>query len=115
MKSELSFLLELALDDAIPKEVKSRVVARIRDVERNYTQVTEVHKITPRKPNYQVSTTTIQAPSMERIMEQNPDLIQKTPTPVTPQAAEALAYRQRLLAGAAKEKPEGGRTAPRKA
>lgn len=55
-----------------------------------------------------------QAPSMQRIMAQNPDLIPAPPKPKTPAAAAALAARQNLINGAGNEKPEEGRRAPRK-
>lgn len=113
MKSELSFLLELVLDDSIPKPIKTRLVARIKDVEKAYAggernMVSDV----PRRAQPAVVQT--QAPSMQRIMERNPDLVPKPPTPETPAAAAALAARQALLMNAGNEKPEPGRRSPRK-
>jgi hypothetical protein len=55
-----------------------------------------------------------QSPSMQRIMQQNPDLIPRVAPPVTPAAAQALAARQALIMSAGKEKPEDGRTSKRK-
>ncbi len=114
MKSELSFLLELALDDEVPKPIKTKVVQRIRDVEKTYggdgpLPVKVQKKAYPISPNL-----AHQAPSTQRILEQNPDLIPKAPVPVTREAAEALNHRQALINGALNEKPEKGRTSPRK-
>lgn len=54
-----------------------------------------------------------QAPSMQRIIQANPDII-KPPVPVTPAAAAALQQRAKLMQGALNEKPEEGRNSPRK-
>lgn len=113
MKSELSFLLELVLDDQIPRPVKTRLVARIRDVEKNYCATPQV---VSRGIKAQISSPIVasQSPSMQKLMADNPDLIPKSSVPVTAQAAGALAQRQALINNALKEKPEAGRTSPRK-
>lgn len=66
---------------------------------------------TPRIPIQQDEITSIQSPSMQRIMASNPDLV-KPPTPVTTAAAQALAARQALLESRG---AEPGRKSPRKA
>lgn len=127
MKSELSFLLDLILDDQIPKPVKTRLLSRIRDVEKNYATVATQATNIPRGTRAQINSPIIaaQSPSMQRLMDQNPDLIPAPPVPtyaeitaqmvpVTAQAAGALAQRQALMNNALKEKPEAGRTGPRK-
>lgn len=111
MKSELSFLLELVLDDSIPKPIKTRLVARVRDVEKNYSGSTQpvVSRGTKAAP-----IVAAQSPSMQKIMEQNQDLIPKVAPPVTAAAAQALAARNALLFTADKDKPEPGMTSKRK-
>lgn len=116
MKSELSFLLELVLDDEVPKPIKLKMVARIREVEKNYAQTVLPQPAVPRgtKPGIITPIIAAQSPSMQQLMAQNPDLIPKPPQPVTAEAAQALANRQAKILGAANEKPEPGRTSPRK-
>lgn len=56
-----------------------------------------------------------QSPSMQRLMAQNPDLIPKPPVPATPQAAEALQKRQKLISDRMNgTDTEGKRGSPRK-
>lgn len=111
MKSELSFLLELILDEQVPQPVKARLVRRVQEVEKNYTaQPTQTvsRKIT----NNPV--VAAQSPSMQRVMEQNPDLIPKAPIPENAATAAALQQRQAMINVALSGKEEKGRTAPRK-
>lgn len=116
MKTERVFLMELFLDDELPKKIKLKIKDRFQELEDgpHYTAM----KIDPTSlPAIQglgaqlESAMMKQSPSMQRIMAQNPDLI-KPPTPVTPAAAQALARRQELLNSAGKE--EKGSTRPRK-
>ena len=129
MKSELSFLTDLFLNDEVPSPIKKIIAVRIKEVEKELTQPT-VSRGTP----LVVGTTgvfnglsdgrdqfgsggggpPVQAPSMLKIMAQHPDLIPQPPQPKTAAAAMALQERQKLINGAGKEKPESGRTAPRK-
>ena len=116
MKSELSFLLELVLDETIPKPIKTRLVARIRDVEKAFEgtrSIPQKAKVT-QSNNPQVA---IQALSTQRLMEQHPDLVPqaKPPQPVTPAAAQALAQRQAMINAAINGKEDKERTSPRKA
>lgn len=113
MKSELSFLLELALDDTVPKPIKERVVTRIREVERTIEGIRPVPQKTKggTSSNPQIE---IQAPSTQRIMAANPDLIPRPPVPVTPLAASALADRQAKINAVINGQEEKGAKFPRK-
>lgn len=114
MKSELSFLLDLVLDEELPKPLKTKLVARIRDVEKNCGFSPPPTSTKAPKNQIQPDIVAKQSPSMQRIMEANPDLVPKMPQPVTAAAANALASRAALLATVGKEKPEPGRSGPRK-
>jgi len=119
MKSELSFLLDLVLDDQTPGPMRAKLVARVREVEKNYAQdVTPrvVSRGTKQIPAAMANQPVVaaQSPSMQRLMADNPDLIPRPPVPVTSAAAEALAKRQAIMNGALSEKPEPGRKSPRK-
>ena len=110
MKSELSFLLELILDEATPQPIKTKLVRRVQEVEKNYTAGPQ--QIVPRGiTKSQAPIVAAQSPSMQRMMADNPDLIPKAPVPVTAEAAKALADRAALLSGA---KSDEKRTSPRK-
>lgn len=122
MKSELSFLTDLFLNDEVPSPIKKVIAGRIKEVEKELTQptvprgaiVTSGYAQTADTRTTGVITITNQAPSMQKIMAQNPDLIPTPPKPVTTAAALALQERQKLINGAGSEKPEDGRRAPRK-
>ncbi len=110
MRTERTFLMELFLDDDLPKPIKIKIKERFEEME-----AVPVHTsgyMTTRGPELTTAASN-QSPSMQRIMQQNPDLI-RPPQPVTPAAAQALAKRQALLQSAGSEKPESGRKAPRK-
>lgn len=107
MKSEVAWLMEAFLEEDYKK---LRVMIKDRMAE-----VTESLTPAPRYAPDVERVVAAQPPSMQRIMQQNPDLIPKVAPPVTPAAAAALAARQALIEGAGKSKPEQGRTGPRKA
>lgn len=113
MRTELSFLMELFLSDEIPKPIKVMVAERIREVESSLNAPTvklSGRAEIPHNVPYNVPRETLsaQAPSMQKIMEANSDLI------VTPAATAALQHRANLIKNALNEKPESGRTSPRK-
>lgn len=114
MRTERTFLMELFLDDDMPKPIKIKIKERFEELEDNATNFTPPHLTR----GHAVATTDAaivgQSPSMQRLMQQNPDLIPRPPTPVTPAAAQALAARQALINSAGNEKPENGRRGPRK-
>jgi len=113
MISELSFMLELIVDETVPAELKPRFVKRVKEIEKNYT--TQPQVIVPRgTTKAQASVIAAQSPSMQRLMEQNPDLIPKPPVPETREAARALNARQALINGAMKGDDKEKRTSPRK-
>lgn len=104
--------MDLFLNDEVPQAIKKLVADRIREVEGSFTKpalapmthFVSTHNYPPQE--------TRQAPSMQKIMEQNPDLI--PPAPVTQAAVQALQSRAKLIQGRENEKPEPGRTGPRK-
>ncbi len=113
--------MDLFLDDEVPQPIKKKLAVRMREVEKNlvspgYVSTGPPQYRTPQKTSIQTSSPiiTTQSPSMQRIMEANVDLIPKPPVPTTAEAAQALSKRQQILNGAANEKPEPGRTSPRK-
>lgn len=117
MKSEIAWLMEAFLEED-PKKIRVMIKDRMAEVtdslvapapKRHHVQEAQ-HYI----PDVE-RVISVQPPSMQRIMQNNPDLIPKPPVPVTPAAAQALAAREALLKGANKDKPEQGRTGPRKA
>jgi len=115
MKSELSFLLELILDETTPNNIKAKLVSRVKEVEKNYTaQPASIQRV----PRGAITTSNpvvaAQSPSMQRVMADNPDLIPKIPPPVTAAAANALAQRAALINGAVKGDDKEKRTSPRK-
>lgn len=125
MNTELGFLMELFLDDELPKTTRAKIKDRIKEVEASlapkhfvpeefrHFETTTAAKSAGLPPT-EGSIIARQAPSMQRLMQNNPDLIPRPPIPVTPAAAQALAARQALINGAMSEKPEPGRKSPRK-
>lgn len=111
MNSELTFLMELFLEDELSKTLKLKIVDRIREIEQRAFNAQST------RPDLMVNQTAHtqpglanQAPSTQRLLAQHPDLI--PPAPVTPAASEALRKRQESLMMAGRE--EKGRTSPRK-
>lgn len=113
MQSELSFLMDLFLDEELPKNIKIKIKERIKEVENHLMMPIQVG-LGARLPIPQSAQVTDQAPSMQRLMQANPDLIPKTPEPVTAAAAQALAQRQSMINDALKAGPESGRKSARK-
>ncbi len=120
MKSELSFLLELILDETTPKPIKAKLVKRVQDVEKNYTthpvqNVPRGTKSFPQMAVPNVPIVAVQSPSMQKMMANNPDLIPQavapiTPAvPVTPQAAQALQARQQMIFNKKKKEMDVGK------
>jgi hypothetical protein len=108
MKSELSWLIDLVLMDGCPQDIRKLASSRIREVEKCLS----IEKVVvPRGTNTTAgviapanSLIATQAPSMQRIMMENPDLIPKAtqstalpPQPTTPAAAMALSQRQEMI------------------
>lgn len=118
MKSELSFLLELILDETTPQPIKTKLVRRVQEVEKNYTTqpMQNVPRGTKQAPIPNVPIVAAQSPSMQRMMANNPDLIPQavaapvTPAvPVTPQAAQALQARQQMMFNKKKKEMDAGK------
>ena len=119
MQTELSFLIELLLHHKLEGKSKDLIQQRIQDVEARLSSL-KFHEM---KHSSAVASQNpviaMQAPSTQRIMERNPDLIQAPTAPVpvdeiaqTPVAMAALQSRQEALANAGKI--EKGRDRPRK-
>ena len=112
MKSELSFLLELILDEQTPQLIKTKLVKRVQEVEKNYSSLPQ--QTVPRGTKATLPVLSVQAPSMQRVMQDNPDLIPKPPVAVTASAASALAHRQALINGAVNGDNDKDRKSARK-
>lgn len=119
MKSEIAWLMEAFLEEDA-KKVRVMIKDRMAEVTDSLTAPVAYRTsgYLTTTPNAQLENATIsisaQSPSMQRIMQSNPDLIPKVAPPVTPAAAQALAARQALIMGAGKDKPDEGRKSPRK-
>lgn len=119
MKSEIAWLMEAFLEED-PKKVRIMIKDRMAEVTQNLTAqppvVVRGHRVTHSDVENAFiegpigTIVSSQSPSMQRIMQQNPELIPRAPEPVTPAAAQALIARQELLNGSANK----GRTSPRK-
>lgn len=117
MKSEISFLLDLILDEELSPAVQKLCRRRIRDLESNVVSRPIVATQTP----IRVNTGAVQAPSTQRLLD---EMASQTGAPVpiepvthiaqTAQAAAAMAARQSAINIAISGKPEAGRTSPRK-
>ena len=112
LKSELSFLMDLFLSDDVPTPIKKLVADRIREVEGALTKDAQQPMGVVR--NVSAGTAPLQSPSMQRIMAAHPDVPVIAVEPATPAAAEALAKRAAIINGREREKPEAGRSSPRK-
>lgn len=112
--------MDLFLTEEIPISLKKTIAERIREVEENLMAKPvpvfqpyireQGNKNVPRETNE-----VPQAPSMQRIMAAHPEVpVVTAPAPQTPAAALALQQRAELLKRSLSDKPEPGRTAPRK-
>lgn len=108
--SELSFLIDLLLNHKLSKDVKALVSERIKLIENQKAQSHMfAHPIQA----------AIQSPStlanLARDMNQVGGLaIGAAPVPVTAPVAQALVSRQQAIQAAMSDKPEVGRSSPRK-
>lgn len=104
--SELSFLLDLLLNEKLSIKVKTKLTERIKEIESRMGQPPIVHRIIP----------SAQAPSTQKILDEmamNPQPVE-APQANTFATAQALQSRQQAIAIAASGKPEAGRSSPRK-
>ena len=103
MKTERVFLMELFLDDKLPKEIKVKIKDRFQELEEAPARAEQWNLNRPAQNHVTALGNDIspgvatQSPSMQRLMAQNPDLIPKPPVPTTPAAAQALAQRAELM------------------
>lgn len=112
--------MDLFLSDDVPTPIKKLVADRIREVEgalisvptTNYGEQGNRQATGP--VGIATQPTSQQSPSMQRIMAAHPDVQVVTAAPSTAAAAEALAKRAAIINHRGNEKPEPGRTSPRK-
>jgi hypothetical protein len=99
MVSDIVFLIRLAKHKDMPEKFTDMILKRIDELEKNYSTVPQavVSRGTPQRVAGLPPAVAVQSPSMQRLMEQNPDLIPKPPVPVTGAAAMALNDRQKML------------------
>ena len=115
--SELSFLIDLLLNEKLTKSVKDKIAERIKFVEENVnvTPIRAAQALPPPK----VINGAVQSPSTVAAMERqlaNPTAPPDQPPVVvaSPAAANAIASRNQALNASFSGKPEPGRTSPRK-
>jgi len=111
--------MDLFLNEDVPGPIRTLIAKRIREVEASITApAIVVPRGTPSQPVITAPPAPIgiaqQSPSMQRIMQSHPEVPVTLATPVTPAASEALQKRADIINGRLKEKPEAGRTGPRK-
>ena len=136
--TELSFLIDLLVNEKLSKTVKEKVVARIKDVELLQT-ATPVLKSVPNFIGYQQPIASGQSPStiaaMQRHAAQLPQEASVELSPISQTnvhqvvadppaqqgvvvaslaAAQAIQSRDTAVAAALSGRPEKGRTSPRK-
>lgn len=111
MKSELSFLMDLFLNDDVQAPIKKLVADRIREVESALNCAPQQAAGIVRSA---AAPTSLQSPSMQRIMAAHPDVPINAVEPSTPAAAAALQQRAAIINARGNEKPEAGRSNPRK-
>lgn len=109
MISERTFLMKLFARDDATKDMREMIIKRCEELDEAPPEFTRP------VPNYTVTTNSpviaSQAPSMQRLMQQHPDIMVQLPQPTTQAAAQALAARQALLES---KGVEVGRKSPRK-
>lgn len=117
--TELSFLIQLLLNDKLPLEIKKEVAERIKEVE---ATLIVTHIPPPYRPQVIpppvsfIRTTTDQAPSTQKILDE----MAMNPVPVapvlasSPVAAQALSARNESIRKGMSGRPEPGRTSPKK-
>ena len=91
--TELSFLLELFLNHKLPKATKTAITERIATI--------QTHTQAPMLSRQGIAATAPTGPIVTQVAQ-------------TPAAAEAVAARERAIQAAMSDKPEQGRTSPRK-
>jgi hypothetical protein len=144
MRSELSFLVDLFLREEVPASLKKELAERLKEIEAQMEAIAQPRITVPRgTPLKEIeaqmeaiaqSRITVprgtpqpvivdaslppnavqQSPSMQRLMQQHPDVPVVIAQPTTPAAAMALQQRAELLRKGMSEKPEPGFSAKRK-
>lgn len=129
--TELSFLLELILDDEVPAAIKIKLKKRIKVVEASMTTSAAPLMNRVNMPVVNSFTQNAAIPLPPELQGQSPSTVAKLlgadlpfkapsapPQPAvvaqTLAAAQAMASRQETIANAMSGKPEKGRTSPRK-
>lgn len=109
--SELSFLIDLLLNEKLSKSVRTKIAERVKEVEVKFA-APPVFTMGPTLPPPKVINGALQAPSTVAAMERH--AAEAPPVVASPVVANALMERERALAAATSGKPEAGRTSPRK-
>lgn len=124
--TELSFLIELLLEHELGKETKTLIKERIREIQdysdiRTSSSVKGTLLVHSRDPTAQAPSILAKYPDLgsgmvDKPLSTDPDI---HPIPLeaiakTPEAAKALADRQRMIAQSMSGKVEPGRTSPHK-
>lgn len=118
MKSEIAWLMEAFLEEDF-KKLRVMLTKRMAEVTENLTRLPVMVQPTSGVTSASLGQYTHQAgiatqsPSMQRIMAQNPDLVQQI-VPVSPAAAQALQARAQAIENAVNPKDEEKRKSPRK-
>ncbi len=112
--TELSFLLDLLLNEKLSKSVKAKVAARVTEVEATYSRPMVAQPL----PQAKVINGALQAPSTVAALERHAQMVNEVPAPpivaATPVVAHALQNREQVIALGMSGKAEPGRTSPRK-
>lgn len=115
--TELSFLLDLLLNHKLPVATKVAVTERIREVESRLIQ-SPPSRVPPPSQGFIPPHLANQAPSTIAALARHPDLAVALEQPAviahTPAAMAALNARQEAINSGMSDKPEKGRTSPRK-
>lgn len=122
--TELSFLINLLLNDKLPAEIKLTVAERIKEVEMKLQAPSYFAPI--QAPTHYIPARTAQAPSTQKILDQmsgdshSPypaaqEFVAPTPPEATTlAAAQALASRNNAIQQAVSGRQDPGRKSPRK-
>lgn len=117
--SELSFLIQLLLNDDVPVKVKLLLADRIKEVEANLTVRPVAPQPAARPAPQMQAASTLAALERHGMIDMAVGSAGALPVPIeqiaqTPAAAAALAQRNAIMQGAASGKPQAGATSPHK-
>ena len=115
MKTELSWLIDLLLNQKLSTNVKKLVGWRIAEVEAHLSSsITVTHTSGYVAPFKQVNNPTAQCASTQAILDSDPNIQPVVQIAQTAKAMQALEDRAEMIRQATSGKEEKGRTSPRK-